>query len=112
MNLRSKIEKLLRNGYPLSEGPADGVAIPKAAALRLLELLEGSKLAIRGIEVWWLESWGPVPTEDEWQCRRLALEAASDYASRSRHDAIAFLKERQGAMEMFAFDIDEQQEAA
>jgi hypothetical protein len=113
MNLRTRIDKLLRDGYPLSNDSSDGVAIPNATALRLIEMLEGSKLAIRGIEVWRLESWGAVPTDEEWQCRRLILEGASDYASRSRREAVAFLKARQeNAHALFAIDIDEQQEAA
>jgi hypothetical protein len=113
MNLRSKIDKLLRDGYPLSEDPDDGVAIPGATAVRLIEALDGSKVAICGVEVWRLESFGAVPTDERWDCRRLTLEPASDYASRSRHAALAFLKGRQDdAMALFAIDIDEQQEAA
>ena len=117
MNLRSKIDKLLQDGYPISEDPADGVALPTSTVLRLIEVLEGSKVAIRGIEVWRLESFGPVvapvPTEEEFECRRIALEPASDYASRSRNAVLAYLESRQDdGRAIFAVDFDEQQEAA
>jgi hypothetical protein len=113
MNLRSKIDKLFRDGYPISDDPSDGVAISRATALRLIEALDGSKLAIRGIEVWKLESLGPMPTDENWACQRLTLEAAPDYASRSRHAALVFLKNRkEKEMDIFTIDIDEQQEAA
>ena len=113
MNLRSKIDKLLRDGYPISDDDADGVGITGATALRLIEALDGSKLAIRGIEIWRMETWGPMPTDEKWVCKRLTLEAAPDYASRSRQAALVFLKGRKkDVMEIFTVDIDEQQEAA
>jgi hypothetical protein len=114
MNVRSKVDKLLRDGYPISDDDTDSVAISGATVLRLIEALDGSKLAIRGIEIWRMENWGPMPTDEKWVCKRLTLEAAPDYASRSRQAARVFLKGRkkENSMEVFTVDIDEQQEAA
>ena len=113
MSLGKRIDALLRNGFPVSADTPEIVALSKDHALALLRALAGTKIAIRQVEVYLLESWGPVPAEVLWSCERHPSETASDYADRSRAGARRFVETHRGeGKALFALDMDLQQDAA
>jgi hypothetical protein len=103
-------DELRAAGLPIEEGGDVNLAWDKTSALAALEAVRNSKIAVLSVDVYKLEAWGPIPTEESWSCRRLSGETASEFAERSRHWAghyIATHDEQDGSLYLVYLDRQE-----
>lgn len=83
MPLSEYLDILSKEGRPLDEIGVNEIALPRDAALKAIEALKNTALAILGGDVYKLVSGKPDLSYDNWYCNREASESASDYAHRS-----------------------------
>jgi len=80
-------------GTPRTDAEGGEVALTKADAIKALELLAGTDIAVLGGDVYELESDGYFrPTYDNWYCNK-GDSPPSDFAEKSREKALTYLKD-------------------
>ena len=105
--------ELRASGLPIDASPESGLAWDKRAAIRVLESLGGTKVAVQEVAVYKVESWGPIETEESWMSSRQPGDTASDYAETSRRWAGEYIKKHDGDEATFyLLWLDDQQGAA
>lgn len=93
-------------------GLGDGtVGWTAESAKRAIRSLEG-KVAIARIDVFDRVQWGFAPAPESWQCFHLRNERATDFAIRSRAEALSWLDAIPRREVLFVIDFSFQDEAA
>ena len=107
---------LRKNAISLDELEISEPAWPYFDALEVIKALEGTKMAITGGVLFLKESFGFVPTKENWCCDRIVKELAIEYAQRSRqvarHFVESFANDHRMPKMVFLFLFTGQQEAA
>ena len=93
MSVAEHLEILNKEGHPLHEIGVNEVALPRDAALRAIEALENTDLAVLGGDVYKVVAGKPDLSYDSWYCNSEASESASDYARRSRTVAEQYVRD-------------------
>ena len=104
MDLPLEIPKDLRAcGIPVNPESDDEIVWKHPDALRVVDALRGTKVAVLEIVVYRSQSWGFVPTDTSWSCEPDLGETATDFATRSQDGARDFVKSRPGGAEQEEF---------
>ena len=100
-------------GLLVDNGAESSLAWEKDTAIRVLQSLAGTKVAVAEVDVYVLEAWGPTDTEESWMSSREPGQTATDYADTSRHWAIQFVREHDGGdRTLYLLWLDDQRGAA
>jgi hypothetical protein len=85
-------EALAEKATPIEVDGEGFMTWSDSAALEVIEALRHTKVAILEIFVFYMESFGPVPSTDGWDCTPSLGETATDFAERSMNGAREFIE--------------------